>query len=73
MAREPDKALEELQQLVARYPADNTGVANLALAYFYRRDMARALQEGTRAIQIYPQEYDSEKQCGTLRNVCRGF
>ena len=55
VAREPDKALEELQQLVARYPADNTGVANLALAYFYRRDMARALQEGTRAIQIYPQ------------------
>jgi tetratricopeptide (TPR) repeat protein len=54
VAREPDKALEELQQLVARYPADNTGVANLALAYFYRRDMARALQEGKRAIQIYP-------------------
>jgi len=54
VVREPDKALEELQQLVARYPADNTGVANLALAYFYRRDMARALQEGTRAVQIYP-------------------
>ncbi len=54
VAREPDKAVEELQQLVDRYPADNTGLANLALAYFYRRDMARALEEGRRAVQIYP-------------------
>ena len=54
VARKPDQALEELQQLVAKYPADNTGLANLALAYFYRRDMARALELGTRAVQIYP-------------------
>jgi eukaryotic-like serine/threonine-protein kinase len=54
VARKPDQAIEELQQLVARYPADNTGLANLALAYFYRRDMARALEEGRRAVQIYP-------------------
>ena len=54
IAREPDKAVEELQQLVDRYPADNTGLANLALAYFYRRDMARALEQGRRAVQIYP-------------------
>ncbi len=54
IAREPDKAAEELQQLVDRYPADNTGLANLALAYFYRRDMARALEQGRRAVHIYP-------------------
>jgi eukaryotic-like serine/threonine-protein kinase len=54
VARKPDQALEELQQLVARYPADNTGLANLALAYFYRRDMARALELGKRAVEIYP-------------------
>src|SRR5215472_4404887 len=54
VAREPDKALEELQQLVSKYPADNTGLANLSLAYFYRRDMARALEEGRRAVEIYP-------------------
>jgi tetratricopeptide (TPR) repeat protein len=54
VVREPDKAVEELQQFVDRYPADNAGLANLALAYFYRRDMARALEEGRRAVQIYP-------------------
>lgn len=54
VVREPDKALEELQQLVAKYPADNTGLGNLALAYFYRRDMARAMQMGKRAADLYP-------------------
>jgi len=54
VARKPDKALEELQQLVAKYPADNTARGNLALAYFYRRDMARALEEGARAADLYP-------------------
>ena len=54
VTRKPEKALEELQHLVAKYPADNTGLANLALAYFYRRDMARALELGTRAVEIYP-------------------
>jgi serine/threonine protein kinase/tetratricopeptide (TPR) repeat protein len=54
VAREPEKALEELQQLVAKYPADNTGLGNLALAYFFRRDMARALEVGGRAADLYP-------------------
>ena len=54
VSRKPEKALEELQQLVAKYPADNTGLANLALAYFYRRDMAQALQQGARAADLYP-------------------
>lgn len=52
--RKPDQALEQLQQLVAKYPADNTGLANLALTYFYQRDMARALELGKRAVEIYP-------------------
>ena len=54
VTRKPDKALEELQQFVAKYPADNTGLGNLALAYFYRRDMARALEQGARAADLYP-------------------
>jgi len=54
VAREPEKALEELQQLVAKYPADNAGFGNLALAYFYRRDMVRALEVGGRAADLYP-------------------
>jgi Flp pilus assembly protein TadD/predicted Ser/Thr protein kinase len=49
MIRDCDKAIEEETQLVKQFPADNTGIANLALAYFYRRDMQRALEEGRRA------------------------
>lgn len=52
--RQPEKAIEQLEQLVKLYPADTAGIANLALAQFYRRDMARALAEGRRAIEIYP-------------------
>ncbi|MEO8055678.1 MAG: protein kinase [Acidobacteriota bacterium] len=52
--RQPDKAVEQLEQLVKLYPADTAGMANLALAQFYRRDMPRALAEGRRAIEVYP-------------------
>jgi eukaryotic-like serine/threonine-protein kinase len=52
MVRDCDKAIEEETQLVNLFPADNTGVANLALAYFYRRDMQRALAEGRRAAEM---------------------
>ena len=52
MIRDPDKAIEEQMQLVKLYPADNAGIANLALAYFYRRDMQRALEEGQRAAEM---------------------
>ena len=52
--RQPDKAIEQLEQLVKLYPADTAGMANLALAQFYRRDMPRALAEGRLAIAIYP-------------------
>jgi len=52
MVRDSDKAIEEQTQLVRLYPADNAGIANLALAYFYRRDMQRALEEGRRAAQM---------------------
>jgi eukaryotic-like serine/threonine-protein kinase len=50
--RDTDKAIEEQTQLVKLYPADNAGIANLALAYFYRRDMQRALEEGQRAAEM---------------------
>ena len=54
VTRNTDKAIEELSELVRRYPADSSGFANLALAYFYRRDMVRALQEGKHAVEISP-------------------
>src|SRR5213594_1316390 len=46
LTRNSDKAIEELSQFVEQYPSDTAGIANLALAYFFRRDMSRALQEG---------------------------
>jgi tetratricopeptide (TPR) repeat protein len=52
MIRDTDKAIEEQMQLVKLYPADNAGIANLALAYFYRRDMQHALEEGQRAAEM---------------------
>lgn len=64
VARKPEKALEEGQQLVQRFPADNTGLANLALAYFYRRDMAAALEQGRRAVQIYPNNTIQQNNVG---------
>ena len=53
-SRNPSKALEEFTQLVQRYPSDTAGVANEALAYFYLRDMPRALQEGRHAVALSP-------------------
>lgn len=73
VARKPDQALEELQQFVAKYPSDNAGLANLALAYFYRRDMARALEEGKRAIQIYPKNVVQRSNVGLYAMYAGNF
>ncbi|HVB38177.1 MAG TPA: tetratricopeptide repeat protein, partial [Vicinamibacterales bacterium] len=54
LTRNTDRAIDEFESLVKQYPADTAGLANLALAYFYRRDMKRALADGRRAMQIYP-------------------
>jgi tetratricopeptide (TPR) repeat protein len=52
--RDYRKAAEQFQALVSQFPADTAGIANLALAYFYERNMPLALKEGQRAIDIYP-------------------
>ena len=52
--RNYDQAIKELTALTQQFPADDAGRSNLALAYFYRRDIARAIEENRRAIQIYP-------------------
>jgi serine/threonine protein kinase/Flp pilus assembly protein TadD len=49
-----DKAIEESEALLKKYPADTSGMANLALAQFYKRDMKTALQMGRRASDLYP-------------------
>jgi tetratricopeptide (TPR) repeat protein len=54
VTRDYPKAIENYEALVKRYPADNTGTANLANAYVYVRNLPKAAEMGRRAIDIYP-------------------
>lgn len=54
LMRDQFRAMQELNALVNDYPADTSGHANLALAYFYDRDMKKALDEQKRALEISP-------------------
>ncbi|NNC54729.1 MAG: tetratricopeptide repeat protein, partial [Pseudomonadales bacterium] len=51
-----DKAVDNYQELVNKYPADSGGHNNLAIAYFYLREFAKARHEGGLAMAIYPKE-----------------
>ena len=48
------QAADEYSQLVTTFPSDASGFANLALAHFYSRDFARALEAGRRATTLDP-------------------
>lgn len=48
------QALKEYEGLVSKYPADSAGHSNLALTYLLLRKTTLALQEGRKAIEIYP-------------------
>ncbi len=52
--REPDKAIEQFDQLLKQFPADTAGNANLALAWFYARNMEKALAVGRQAVELAP-------------------
>ena len=69
LIRNPDNAIEEFSALVKQYPADTAGIANLAAAYFYKRDMPRARQEARRAIDALPEERPAAKQPRPRRDV----
>lgn len=49
-----EKAIEEFSALLKKYPADTSGLANLAVAEFYSRDMKAAVESGRRASNVYP-------------------
>jgi tetratricopeptide (TPR) repeat protein len=49
-----EKAIENFQALVQKYPADGAGHNNLAIAYFGTLDFPRALEEGKRVLDVYP-------------------
>ena len=48
------KAIENYEALVSKYPADGPGHNNLAVSYFMTLDFEKAQQEGQRVLDIYP-------------------
>jgi len=64
MTRNADNAIEEFSSLVRQYPADTAGMANLAFAYFLRRDMSRALQEAQRNVARSPKNVPQRNNLG---------
>jgi tetratricopeptide (TPR) repeat protein len=54
VARNYEKAVENYEELVKRYPADNVGHGSLALAYLLMADVPRAVAEGRKSLEIYP-------------------
>jgi tetratricopeptide (TPR) repeat protein len=51
---EPAKAIEEYSALLKAYPYDDAGHSNLAISYFFSRDMQKAVQEGRRDVENNP-------------------
>jgi tetratricopeptide (TPR) repeat protein len=73
LTRKPDSAIEEFTALVKAYPADTAGLANLAFAYFVKRDMANALDWGRRAIEIYPKNVPQRNNFGLIAMYAGDF
>src|SRR5260370_25525609 len=64
VSHNPDKAIEELTQLVNLYPADNLGMAGLALAHFYKRDMQGAVEVARRGVDPQPKNTPQRNKLG---------
>jgi tetratricopeptide (TPR) repeat protein/predicted Ser/Thr protein kinase len=54
LIRDPQKAIEEYTKLFQEFPADAVADSNLALAYFYNRNMAKAQEIGRHAADRNP-------------------
>jgi tetratricopeptide (TPR) repeat protein len=50
------KAIEEYSALVEKFPFDSVGYLNLALSYFYARDMAKAAEAGRKSVDLDPKK-----------------
>jgi len=48
------QAIAQFEALIKQYPADGVGLSNLALAYFYGRDVASALKQQQKALEMWP-------------------
>jgi tetratricopeptide (TPR) repeat protein/tRNA A-37 threonylcarbamoyl transferase component Bud32 len=54
VAQNYEKAIENYETLVKLYPADDGGHGNLALAYLKSGNLARAVPEVRKSLEIYP-------------------
>ena len=54
VASDYQKAVESYQSLVDKYPADNTGHNNMAIAYYFMLDFRKAMEAAGRGLEIYP-------------------
>jgi tetratricopeptide (TPR) repeat protein len=54
VARNYDKAIENYQTLLQRYPADSAAHGNLGMAYMLTGDPERAVKEAREVLKIYP-------------------
>ncbi len=73
VSHNPDKAIEELTQLVNLYPADNLGMAGLALAHFYKRDMQGALEVARRVVDLQPKNTPQRNNLGLYAMYASDF
>ena len=73
LIRNPDNAIDEFNSLVKQFPADTAGIANLAFAYFVKRDMPNALLWGRRAIEIYPKNVPQRNNFGLIAMYAGDF
>jgi len=62
--RDTEKAIEAFEALVAKYPSDNAGLTNLAMAYSMKGDFPRALEFSRKAVAIYPQNVTVRSNAG---------
>ena len=73
LLRQPDSAIQEFTALVKQYPADTAGIANLAFAYFVKRDMPDALREARRAVEIFPKNVPQRNNYGFIASYAGDF
>ncbi len=62
--RKTDKAIEELNELVKRYPSDSAGMSNLAYCYSLMRQMNKALEVARRALELNPHDVIDRSNVG---------
>ncbi len=71
--RNPDKAIEELSELVKRFPTDTSGSANLGVAYLNKRDMVKALEAERRAVELSPKNVLQRNNLGLFAMYASDF